>query len=209
MLGTNTNRSRLLDQAREEIITMLEKAHEVYEIAWATLTEDGSGDRIDDLDQDINSGERMVRRLVIEHLTLNPQQDLPSSLTLVSIVHDVERLGDYAKSIAELATWGTSSLSNEGLGAKCREVQAEIEPLFTLAIEGIRDDDESKASDLMTRHKAIKAKTDTITQESLQTDHHPEVRAVLASRYLRRVSAHLSNIVSSITNPFDLISRDE
>lgn len=211
MLRKKRNRSHLLDQARQETLTMLDKAHQVFGIAWQTLTEDAAGERIPKLDQDINAGERLVRRLVIEHLTLNPEQDLPSSLTLVSIVHDIERLGDYAKSIAELADMSDVRLSTSGLGQRCREVQAEIEPMFQLAIDGIREDDEEKAADLMARHRQIKSETDEITADSLvgeQSDRE-DLLSVLVSRYLRRVSAHLSNVVSCVVNPFDLIARND
>jgi phosphate transport system protein len=210
MLGRKPNRSRLLDQARQETITMLEKAQQIFGIAWATLTEGGPDNLISKLDHDINAGERLVRRLVIEHLTLNPEQDLPSSLTLVSIIHDVERLGDYAKSIVELRQWSSDELAMDGLGGQCREIQGEIEPMFQMAIDGIRDDDEAKAADLMARHREVKAKSDAITEASLAGgSDHPDVLPALASRYLRRISAHLSNVVSSIVNPFDLISRND
>jgi phosphate transport system protein len=211
MLGRKQNRSHLIDRARQETVTMLDKAHQVFGLAWQILTEDGESEHLSRLDREINEGERMVRRLVIEHLTMNPDQELPTSLTLVSIVHDVERLGDYAKSIAELRDMSDVTLATEGLGQRCRDVQAEIEPMFQLAIEGITDDDEAKAADLMAQHRAIKAQTDTITSDAVANEQsdRSDLLAVLVSRYLRRVSAHLSNVVSSIVNPFDLISRND
>ena len=210
MFGRKQNRSHLINQARQETVVMLDRAHQVFGIAWQILTENGESEHLAKLDQEINDGEQIVRRLVIEHLTMNPEQELPASLTLVSIVHDVERLGDYAKSIAELRDMSDATLANVGLGKRCREVQAEIEPMFTLAIQGITDDDEAKAATLMARHREIKAQTDKITSDAVANEHsdRSDLLAVLVSRYLRRVSAHLSNIVSSIINPFDLISRD-
>lgn len=211
MLRKKRNRSHLLDQARLETLTMLDKAQQVFGIAWQRLAEDATNDRISGLDQDINAGERLVRRLVIEHLTLNPEQDLPFSLTLVSIVHDIERLGDYAKSISELSELSDARLSSSGLGQRCREIQAELEPMFQLAIDGISEDNEEKAVDLMARHRQIKTKTDQIVTEALKGEqsNREDLLSVLVSRYLRRVSAHLSNVVSCIVNPFDLIARND
>ena len=211
MLKRNQNRSHLLDLARQEIVTMMDKANKVFNMAWLTLTEDKRDEQLIKLDRDINEGERMVRRLVIEHLTLNPEQDLPSSLTLVSIVHDVERLGDYAKSIAELADVSETRLTSDGLGLKCRDIHAKVEPLFQLAKEGIVEDSEEKAADVMTRHRALKEATDEVVALALGDEQasNEDILAVLVSRYLRRVSAHLSNVVSSIVNPFDLIARNE
>lgn len=211
MLKQNQNRSHLLDQARQEVVTMLDKAHKVFGIAWLTLTEDTRDEQLAKLDREINEGERLVRRLVIEHLALNPEQDLPSSLTLVSIVHDVERLGDYAKSIAELADISDARLTTSGLGQNCRGIHTEIEPLFQLAMDGIVEDSEGKAADLMARHRKIKAQTDEVVAGALGNAqaNREDLLAVLVSRYLRRISAHLSNVVSSIVNPFDLIARND
>ncbi|HAA75293.1 TPA: hypothetical protein DCE37_09255 [Candidatus Latescibacteria bacterium] len=209
MLGQSQNRSHLIDQALGVTLSMLEKARDVFGVAWDHLVEGGSDERISKLDQDINSGERMVRRLVIEHLTLNPEQDLPFSLTLASIIHDVERLGDYAKSIAELKEWSDSPLWTDGMGGQCREVKSRVEPLFDLAINAIRESDEEKATQLMNLHREIKASTDDITAEGLTGPGAQDVLAVLVARYLRRVSAHLSNVASSVVNPFDLIARNE
>ncbi len=210
MLLKKSNNSHLLDQALKETVTMLEKAQQLFGIAWETLTEGTDSAQMSQLDQDINAGERLVRRLVIEHLTMNPKQDLPTSLTLVSIVHDIERLGDYAKSIAELTGMSATRLSSDGLGQRCREIQAEILPMFQLAIDGIRENDEGRAKDLMQRHRETKARTDRVALDALNTKQTipADLLAVLVSRYLRRISAHLSNVVSSIVNPFDLIARN-
>ena len=54
------------------------------------------------MDDVVDDGERMVRRTILQHLTVNPQQDLVASLILVSMVQDAERIGDFARGMAEL-----------------------------------------------------------------------------------------------------------
>ena len=56
-----------------------------------------------EMDKKINHFERDVRRKIMTHLTVNPQQDLSSGLVLVSVVIDIERIGDYTKNIYDLA----------------------------------------------------------------------------------------------------------
>lgn len=210
MLGKSQNPSHLLEQARSEAIAMIERAREVFDMAWTSLEGNAGGDP-SKLEQEINSSERLVRRLVLEHLTMRPDQDLSYSLTLVSIVHDLERLGDYGKSIAELAESPNAALPADGLGARCRTVKDEIRPLFDLSAAALRDDDEEKAADVMERHRRVKEATDRITEEALAAEQSTagEVMSVLAARYLRRISAHLSNVSSSVVKPFDLIARNE
>ena len=78
-------------------------------------------------------------------------------------------------------------------------------------MDGIVEDSEEKAADLMARHRKIKAQTDEVVADALGNAqaNREDLLAVLVSRYLRRVSAHLSNVVSAIVNPFDLISRND
>ena len=48
--------------------------------------------------------ERDVRRKVMTHLSLGNTSDLTAGLVLISIVIDIERIGDYSKNIHDLAT---------------------------------------------------------------------------------------------------------
>ena len=58
MLGKS--RSHLLDTALSETVSMLEKSHEMFGVAWKALTEGREVDTISQADQDINSGERSI-----------------------------------------------------------------------------------------------------------------------------------------------------
>ena len=47
---------------------------------------------LDDMDDVVDEGERMVRRTILEHLSVNPRQDLVASLILVSTVQDADTI---------------------------------------------------------------------------------------------------------------------
>jgi len=162
-------------------------------------------------DEDINVGERMVRRMVFEHLTMNPDQDLPASLALVSIVHDVERIGDYSKSLLELVRWCTVDSGEGRYKDECQQIREMIEPMFGQTLKALRESDPDLAREAMRQHRKVKARTDEVLEKVMETPevHHDAVLFSVASRFLRRVSAHLSNIASSIANPFDKLAEDE
>ena len=63
----------------------------------------------------------------------------------------------------------------------------------------------------MRQHEDIKARTDAFLKNVMETvgDQQEAVLYTLVSRYFRRTSAHLSNIASSIVNPFDRITGKE
>ncbi len=204
-------RTALLYDAIEEVLNMIERAERMFGVSCGTLlSEDQVEVDVDREDRDINAGERLVRRMLFEHLTLNPDQDLPTSLSLLSVVHDVERIGDYAKSLAELNQWSELCSGEEKYARMCCEIHEMIAPLFGQVLEALRESNGDVARQAMRRHVEIKARTDAFVEAVMQdTDSKEAVLYTLASRFLRRTSAHLSNVASSVVNPLDRITGKE
>ena len=202
----------LINDALEEIYRMLEQEQEMFEAAAnALMTGQAPQVDVEKEDEDINVGERMVRRLVFEHLTVNPEQDLPASLTLIGIVHDVERIGDYSKSLLELGRLRPSGLHEGGKYASaCDEIRNMIVPMIGQTLKALRESDPDLSEDVMRQHREVKKRTDELLEAAMQdTDvHRDAVLYSVGSRFFRRLSAHLSNIASSIANPFDQLGRD-
>lgn len=205
-------RTTLVYEALQEVLNMLERAEKMFGVVCSTLlTQEEAVADIDREDRDINEGEHLVRRLILEHLVINPDRDLPASLALISIVHDVERLGDYAKNLVELNQWA-DLCSGEGKYADlCREIHGMIAPLYGQAAEALRESDAEVARQVMRRHVEVKQRTDEFVvavMEDAETKREAVLYA-LASRFLRRTSAHLSNIASSVANPLDKVTGKE
>ena len=96
----------LMDRAYKRSFMMLDLTREMFLKAKESLRfrEDCEVDvNIKDKDQEINRYEREVRRNVFNHLVVGGTTKLPSALVLVSIIIDIERIGDYTKNIVELA----------------------------------------------------------------------------------------------------------
>ena len=166
-----------------------------------------------DLERDddvINTGERLVRRMIVQHLTMNPSQDLPTSLALLSIIHDVERIGDYSKSLIELQDVGFELEEGSAHRNEARELHATIVPLFDQTLTALRESDADVARLVMNTHEEIKERTDQLLAAAVKGGGQGTGAMLypLALRFLRRVSAHLSNIASSVGNPVDQISSD-
>jgi Na+/phosphate symporter len=166
-----------------------------------------------DLERDddaINTGERLVRRMIVQHLTMNPSQDLPTSLALLSIIHDVERIGDYSKSLIELKDVGFELEEGSAHRNEACELHATIVPLFDQTLTALRESDADVARLVMNTHEEIKERTDQLLAAAVKGGGQGTGAMLypLALRFLRRVSAHLSNIASSVGNPVDQISSD-
>jgi Na+/phosphate symporter len=149
--------------------------------------------------------------MIFEHLALNPSQDLPASLALISVVHDVERIGDYCKSLIEIGQWSHVCSSDSRYGEMCRNLFTSITPLFPQALEALRESDADLARQVMRQHEEIKAQTDQVFAVAMEDEeaNRDTLLHALGARLLRRVSAHLSNVASSVANPLDRLGDDE
>ncbi|MGY8826249.1 MAG: PhoU domain-containing protein [Candidatus Latescibacterota bacterium] len=205
-------RTTLLYDAIQEVLGMIERAERMYELVCASLM--NPQPEIVDIerdDRDINASERLVRRMVFEHLVMNPQQDLPTSLSLLSIVHDIERIGDYSKSLVELSAWSGLNSGASAHSEECQQLHRAIAPLFAQVLEALRESDIERARLVMRQHEEIKKQSNVLIEQIIKGEgqNSDAVPYALAARFLRRISAHLSNVASSVANPFDRVSGKE
>ena len=162
------------------------------------------------MDDRVDEGERMVRRTVLEHLSVNPHQELVSSLILVSMVQDAERIGDFARGLAELIPLAKEP--RQGLFVdRLRELANATMPLFELCREGFSAGDSVMAGEVMSSWAALKPRLCTYVEEVADSDLPASMAVVYASaaRILRRIAAHLSNIASAVVQPYDRIRHGD
>jgi phosphate uptake regulator len=152
----------------------------------------------------------MVRRSVLEHLSFNPQHDLVASLVLASMVQDAERIGDFARGIAELlplAGHPREGRFREALAAAAQRLR----PLFEQCERAFRKDDPRQAREVMTTAAELKKTLLDFTRDVAASDLTADMAVVYsgAARSLRRVGSHLSNIASSVVQPYDRIRHGD
>ena len=96
----------LMDRAFQRSYDMLDLTYKMYLQAKEVLRHTEHTDiEVDITDEDIevNKYQREVRKDVFNHLVLTEGEQLSSGLVLISIVIDLERIGDYTKNIVEIA----------------------------------------------------------------------------------------------------------
>ena len=203
--------STLLEAAFKDVTTMLVQGGKMLDHALGALFEGQPLDvDLDAMDDVIDNGERMVRRTVLQHLTVNPEQDLVASLILVSMVQDAERIGDFARGLGELGDLVQTSLD----GPPAEELKAialRLRPLFETCEQAFREDDAESAQKVTSTHVELKQEFSDYVGK-IASSGLPANKAVgfaVAARILRRISAHLSNISSTVTQPFDRIRHED
>ena len=161
-------------------------------------------------DKLVNKYEREIRRKVITHLAVQGQSSLAPGLVLSTVVVDIERIGDYVKNIVELAEVHPRELDCGEFKIVLNNMEEKIRVMFKFLPSTLEEGKESQALEMYHNTREIGKTCDQNIHLLLQ---HPEklvdcrtaTTLVLYFRYLKRINAHLRNIISSVINPYDRI----
>lgn len=206
-----SRRSTLIDAAFDDISSMLERARDMMQLSVSALLDNEPLEvDIDELDDRIDESERMVRRSVLEHLSVNPKQELVAGLVLVSMVQDAERVGDFANGIAELVQLAAEPRRGP-FAERLRAIVEKIDPQFVDCERAFRKDDPETAETVISRHRELRRELRDYVRDVAASDLSANMAVVYsgAARILRRVSAHLANISTSVVLPYDQIRHGD
>jgi phosphate uptake regulator len=204
----------LVDASRGRALEMLRTTHEMFRIVVQALREDHNPpvqDKLRLLDQQVNQGQQEVRQKVFEALSLTQGKDLLAGLRLLNIVIDIERIGDYAKNLAELDALFPRSLDFGQYTMGVEEVFDKTARMFTLTHDVVANGDAELAHKGLATYQRISLLCDSHIRQALEHDADHEtvprdlVALVLLLRFLKRVAAHLKNVCSAEVNPFHRI----
>ncbi|MBU8933202.1 MAG: hypothetical protein KOO62_04265 [candidate division Zixibacteria bacterium] len=203
----------LLEGAYATTLKMLKSDLKMYEASCTTLRSTDTAELpfdIRKMDRRINKYLREVRRNVLTHLTIAGTQNIVPGLVLVSIVIDVERIGDYTKNISELAIMHPKRLKAGPFEKDIVHMEGVIGDIFPRVIHVLSEQDKDSASDILhledkTGKTADDILTSLITKQNKSLSTGASISLALYVRHLKRINAHLTNIASSIVNPFPRI----
>jgi len=161
------------------------------------------------LDHKVNLSEQHLRRDVLTHVAVDPSQELVFSLKLLSIVHEAERIGDLAKTMAGVGFLAKTPRMGP-LVEPLRMLRNRIVVMFEKVERCFAEEDEEAAVLLMKEHEQVKNElTEYTTMLADREDITPNEGIVygLSGRMMSRVSSHLANIASTVASPFEMIRR--
>lgn len=211
------SKDNLQVQALSECYEMLDICRRMVRASTTSLRErdDASIDMdLVEADRRLNAFERDVRRKVMTHLAMGHTGDLASGLTLVSVVIDIERIGDYTKNIYDLARSHPARLHGGPLEEKVAAIEKHALTNFERSVETFKRGDLDEARRLMTGYKDDISRPAREIEEALvggKVDMPASTATALAlyMRFLKRISAHARNLVSSLVNSFERIGYSE
>jgi phosphate transport system protein len=166
--------------------------------------------QIKETDKKVNSYEREVRRIVFNHLAVMGTADLPSGLALICIIVDIERIGDYAKNMVELALEHPGKLHGGEFEERISRIEEALGDNFVQAKKCFEKGDANFALQLLEKYAWVNDVCDEVVDALVRekdANIKPGDSAALAlyTRWLKRINSHLRNITTSVVNPFDRI----
>lgn len=212
-------KKNLIMQALNNAYQMLSLSRKLFKMAVEPIYKDEqfchAPEVIFETDKEINEYEMKIRRKVLEHLSIseaNPT-DVPAALVLTTIISDIERLGDYSKNFYELANFYGKSIHETSMFPEVNAIFKKLKTMFDKCLVAFTESDTETALEVMDFHAEIAGECDKLIEDLLKSkkpeegvcNSREDVLTALVARYMKRTSAHLKNIASSIVNPYDRI----
>ncbi len=203
-------REDLFNQSLGTLEIMLKKNKKTFKLVTDALIEKREINRdIYKDDQEINCYEMEIRKKILEHISICPEQDITFALILLGATRDVERTGDYCKNIYELSLKYPNKISDDKYSIVLKDTIKQIFEMFDLATAAFIGQKKEMAKRVMdTHHEDISPKMEKLTGDIIDDGEIKAREAVvyaLLARHLKRISAHLANISSGVVNPFQRV----
>jgi phosphate uptake regulator len=197
-----------LERIESKVQTMLALDRQEFDLAMSALLGEISATEVNpevrSRDRKVNELEREIRRDLLVHASVFGGIDSPAVLIYMSVVKDVERVGDYAKNLLDLGRDG-ADLSSAPDAEEWRRLAREISRFIGEVGEAFHARDGERSRVL--RHQGDRllrlfdARVSALIRE--EDAGAQAVSRALAHRYLKRVVAHLMNLLSAVIMPMD------
>lgn len=195
-----------MEQVTQRVVEMLTDARRSFDLATSTVLEgtppDSVADEIWATDDRINRTEQELRRQLVVHVAVQGAGDIGDVLGYTLLIKKIERIGDQAKNVWDLADEGVSLADADDVES-FRAVRDEVSAMFGEVADLIVDPDPARIEDFRARANALRTSEEEHIRELMHSDapgHHAVPRAVL-HRYLKRIVANIAGIITTLTEP--------
>ena len=155
-------------------------------------------------DVEINALQRTIRRQVVAHLSLETGRgEVPYCLLLISLVKDVERLGDYAKNLAEVRAIHPDALPDDDVVGELAAVRDWITANYHVLADVLEQADHVSADRLITEGRVISRQLDALIGKIAAAGYEGRTAAaiVMGTRFYKRIVGHIINVLTGVVQP--------
>ncbi len=191
---------------------MLADARHSFDLAASALLAgaqvDTVGPDVHSTDKRINATEREVRRELVVHVSVHQAAtDVPMVLAYMAVAKDVERIGDYAKNIYDLAFQGIDLSAADDID-QLVSYRDRISLLISQTAKTFQTRATDEARSYISEADQLLDEFDNRIDELVSSDAPSSagVPRALLLRYMKRITAHLMNVLSALTMPLDQLA---
>jgi len=197
-----------IDAVEAQIVQMVRDSRTVFETSMAAVFGGGKSQEakaeVSQTDRGINQAQQDVRRTLMLHASVQGDVDLPLVLTYMSVVKDAERIGDYAKNLYDLAKLGVDfevAPDRAELEGYCENVDR----LLADAADAFEQSDSARAQQLIDKADGFLDDYDDHVRAAYESQGPASdaVARTLYYRFLKRITAHVMNLLTSLVMPVD------
>lgn len=155
-------------------------------------------------DTKVNKLQRKIRKRVVTHLSASAHStDFDYCLLLMSLVKDVERIGDYAKELAEVHEFAPASFGGEEVVQELQLIRAGVEAMMSDVQTVLNSNDHEQAVKMIRHGRGLLDRGSGLlrTLATQQFDPATHTALVLGTQYYRRLCGHALNLLSSVVVP--------
>lgn len=185
-----------------EIVSMVGSCRHSFDLAMGCLVTDADiapiGDEIRSTDWTINGIEEQVRRELVVHTAVRGGADVGAVLSFLLIVKKLERVGDQAKNIYDLADEGVR-FSGADDYERFVDYRNRVSQLFADVASALAEPDAADVAGIDRRANELMSACDDIVNSLMHADdpaHYAVPRAMLF-RYLKRICANLTSVATT------------
>jgi len=165
---------------------------------------------IRDTDQRINHMEQQLRSELVVHVTVQGSSDIGSVLGMILLLKKIERIGDQATNVLDLAESGVRLAGETDTEAMLAE-RGLISTMFGEAADLLAESNAERTEEFATRILALVAEHQAKIESYLHSDRpgREVVPRAIYYRYLKRIVANLLGIVRTSVDPLPLNATQE
>lgn len=185
----------------EEMVRLARSCRDAGDQAQARLR------RLHEMDSGVNGQQEQIRRQVFTHLAVAEARDVSTTLKVLTIAIHLERVGDYAKNIAEvyLLLHGGADLRSEQVEV-LSELDAMTVQMFRATREALVAAEPERAQEVVELARAVsgtcKHEIETTLCQDDEGEHDRSALAyVLLLRHHKRIASHLKNSANVVVVP--------
>lgn len=171
----------------------------------ALIDQKGDPEEVIKMDKEVNRNVQRVRRKVFEYFSLNSVPNINGGLVLISLVIDYERIGDYAKDLANMREeYDFRDAFHPDGREELHRMKDLIIEMFPEAHDSFMAPDQKYPTPVTKLEIHLKEHYDNLRELTLKKNIHRDEALVeiISARLMKRIAGHMDNIASSAARPF-------